>query len=306
MEATHNIAALRGKHHLGRFLPGLLGLAALGLAVPAAQAQTAYVDSFNSANGPGADTFGTLNLQTGAFTAINSNLSSGLFALGFGSDGTLYGLGQDNSTGTELYQVATDTGIETSLKDFADTPVFGGSGGADGNFTAITITAASTSLFTINPVTETLTAGIATSGSPDGLVVADGSGKVYVSSTTFGANGQQTTDTLDVLNTAATSPMTNLVGDTGLNNLFTGLYTGGQLYTFGTDPNGTGNEGIYTLSTATGAATLVAATSNNENIYAAAVSPAAVPEASTTLSFGLLLALGGLVIAKRKKAAASA
>ncbi|MGI4790252.1 MAG: LamG domain-containing protein [Janthinobacterium lividum] len=44
------------------------------------------------------------------------------------------------------------------------------------------------------------------------------------------------------------------------------------------------------------------------NIYASADVPAAVPEASTTVSFGLLLALGmgGVVIAARKKKAAAA
>lgn len=292
---------------------GLATLATLGLAAPAAYAQTAYVDSFAPTTpGSGIDTFGTLNLQTGSFTSIG-NLNTELFALGFGSDGTLYGLAPASGSGTDLYQVATDTGAETFVQNFTDFNVYGGSGNADGTFTAITqgtsANANRSSLFTVNPVAKTAAAGIMTFASADGLAVADGSGNVYVSDINTPGNG---TDGLDLVNTAAKHPGTAFLGDTGLNNLYTGLFSGGQLYTFGNTPTPvgfgqvSGPEGIYTLDTDTGAATLVAATSNDQTILAAALAPAAVPEASTTVSFGLLLALGGLVVVKRRKASLAA
>ena len=283
---------------------GLAALVALGLAAPAVQAQTAYVDSF----GFGGDTFGTLNLQTGTFTSIGT-LSSALFALGFGANGTLYGLGPDSSSGTELYQIATNTGAETSLQDFTGFNVYGGSGNADGTFTAITDPASASndhsSLVTVDPVAETATAGAMTFASADGFAVSDGSGSVYVSDTNVTGT---VTDGLDVVNTTAKHPTTAFLGDTGIADVYTGLFSGGQLYTFGYDPNSVDElEGVYTLSTDTGAATLVAATSNDQDIFAAALAPAAVPEASTTVSFGLLLACGGLaLIAKRRKGSFSA
>jgi len=286
----------------------LTTLAALGLAAPAVHAQTAYVDSFDGT----ADTFGTLNLQTGQFTSIGT-LSDQLLALGFGSNGTLYGLvSTTNSngvfTGTSLYRVATDTGAETFVQSFADFNVFGGSGNADGTFTAITQGAAAnnnrSSLFTVDPVAGTATAGAPTFANADGLAVADGSGNVFVSD--MSSNTGSNTDGLDVVDTAAKHPGTAFLGDTGLNDLFTGLFSGGQLYTFGFDPTSAGTpEGVYTLNTGTGVATLVAQTSNDQDIEAAALAPAAVPEASTTVSFGLL-ALGGLVLVKRRKASSSA
>ena len=285
----------------------LAALAALGLTAPAVQAQTAYVDS----NSSGVDTFGTLNLQTGQFTSIGT-LSSELFALGFGANGTLYGLGPAStstvtSTGTSLYQIATATGAETLVQSFAGFNVLGGSGNADGTFTAITQPDVDghSSLFTVDPAAQTATAGAMTFANADGLAVAGDSGNVYVSDNSVTGSA---TDGLDLVNTAARHPTTAYLGDTGITDLYTGLFSGGQLYTFGFNPNDVSPaEGVYTLNTDTGAATLVAATSNNQDIYAAAVAPAAVPEASTTLSFGLLLALGGLVFAvKRRKATLAA
>ena len=288
---------------LAKSLPGVLGLAALGLIAPAAHAQTAYVNSL----GGDVSSFGTLNLQTGVFTAINSNFGT-VYALGFGANGALYGLAPDSGAGTNLFQISTETGTETLLHDFTDVAVYGGSGNADGTFTAISDpTFASnnrSSLFTVDPVAQTLTLGVMTFAAADGLAVSDSSGNVFVSDTGVTDTGA---DGLDVINTHAKHPGTAFLGDTGLNDLYTGLFSGGQLYTFGYDPNSLDEaEGIYTLNTDTGAATFVAATSDNQTIYAAALapaSPAAVPEASTTISFGLLLAFGGLAVAaKRRKA----
>lgn len=295
MQATRSTRSLSGR------LAGVLGLAtlaALGLAAPAAHAQTAYVDSFGSS----VNTFGTLDLQTGSFTSIGT-LNTQLYALGFGANGTLYGLAPASNSGTDLYQVATDTGAETFVQNFTDFNVFGGSMNAEGTFTAITRGAAAnnnhSSLFTVDPVAQTATAGVMTFADADGLAVSDGSGNVFVSDVSTPGNG----DGLDVVNTAAKHPGTAFLGDTGIASVFTGLFSGGQLYTFGYDPNSTGQpEGIYTLNTDTGASTLVAATSNDQDIYAAALAPAAVPEASTTVSFGLLLAFGGLVVVRRRKA----
>lgn len=192
---------------LGKSLPGLLGLAALGLAAPTVHAQTAYVDSYSLSNGVGTDAFGTLNLQTGLFTTINPGLTNELYALGFGSDGALYGLAPDGSSGTDLYRVATDTGTETLLQDFAGYDIYGGSGGADGNFTAITNTDVNghSSLFSVNPVAQTVTAGPLTFAAADGLAVADGSGKVYVGDLFVTASGN---DGLDVVDTTAKPPST--------------------------------------------------------------------------------------------------
>ena len=294
MQATRSTRSLSGR------LAGVLGLAtlaALGLAAPAAHAQTAYVDSFGSS----VNTFGTLDLQTGSFTSIGT-LSTQLYALGFGANGMLYGLAPASNSGTGLYQVATDTGAETLVQNFTDFNVFGGSMNADGTFTAIAAPDSNnhSNLFTVNPVAETATAGTMTFANADGLAVSDGSGNVYVSDINTPGNG---TDGLDVVNTAAKHPGTAFLGDTGIASVFTGLFSGGQLYTFGYDPNSTGQpEGIYTLNTDTGASTFVAATSNDQSILAAALAPAAVPEASTTVSFGLLLALGAFTIVKRRKA----
>ncbi len=283
---------------------GFAALAALGMAAPAAQAQTAYVDSYDGM--AKVDIFGTLSLQTGTFAPIGT-LSTELYALGFGANGTLYGLAPDGALGTELYQIATDTGAETPLQDFAGFDLYGGSGNADGTFTAVTApnSAGRSSLFTVDPVAQTTTAGTQTFASADGLAVSDGSGNVYVSDTT--ATGTNT-DGLDLINTAAKHPGTAFLGDTGLAQVYTGLFSGGQLYTFAYDPNSVDElEGVYTLSTDTGAATFVATTSNDQSILAAALAPAAVPEASTTISFGLLLTLGGLAVAvKRRKTRAAA
>lgn len=299
MQPTRKSALLLSKCLLGKCLTGA-ALAVLGLAAPAAQAQTAYVDTYVAGNatasqGSLVETFGTLDLQTGVFTSIGS-VNQSLFALGFGSDGLLYGLGPDDGGGTNLYQVATGTGAETALQDFAGFAIAGGSGDADGTFTAITSPGlnSDSSLFTVDPTAGTATAGTATLVITNGLAVADGSGSVYVGvyNTSTGVGS------LDVVNASAVTPL----GDTGLNNLYTGLFSGGQLYTFGFDSASADMlEGIYTLDTSTGAATLVAATSNNQDVFAAALVPAAVPEAPTTVSFGLLLAFGGFLAVKCRK-----
>ena len=307
MPATQSTFSLFAFPRGGRCLTGGAGLATLallGLAPLAAHAQTAYVDTYaaSTPQGPLVETFGTLDLQTGSFTFIGA-VDQSLYALGFGSNGLLYGLGPDQSGGTNLYQVATNTGAESTLQDFAGFDVLGGSGNADGTFTAITSPDANgnSSFFTVDPVAGTAASVAATSASADGLAVADSLGDVYFSD--YGVAGS-TTDSLDVRNASGDF----VLGDTGLSDVYTGLFSGGQLYTFGYDPNSFAQaEGIYTLDTTTGMATFVAPTSNDQDILASALVPAAVPEPSTTISFGLLLTLAGLAVAvKRRKVRAAA
>ena len=69
------------------------------------------------------------------------------------------------------------------------------------------------------------------------------------------------------------------------------------------------NDQLYTVNTSTGAASLVApgaggtgfGFSSISGLVPAGAVPAAVPEASTVVSFGALLALGGLLVIRRRK-----
>ena len=69
------------------------------------------------------------------------------------------------------------------------------------------------------------------------------------------------------------------------------------------------NDQLYTVNTSTGAASLVAPGAGGTGIGFSSISglvpaadvPAAVPEASTVVSFGALLALGGLLVIRRRK-----
>ena len=75
--------------------------------------------------------------------------------------------------------------------------------------------------------------------------------------------------------------------------------------------NPMGNQLDFAFSSVAGTPVAIASlgadnTGTTFNLVTGATAPPAVPEASTTASFGLLLALGGLAIAaKRKKAASS-
>ena len=275
-------------------------LAALGLAAaPAARAQTAYVDSFNASSRT--DSFGTIDLQTGLFTSIDSNIPDELYALGFGSDGNLYGLGPDGSS-TDLIQISTTDGTETLLQTFNNVSVYGG-GITDGSgiFTAITSANSQlrSSLFTLDPVAQTETDGPLTFADADGLVVTDGKGNAFVSDINITASGN---DGLDSTSTTKTS--TTFLGDTGLKDVYTGVLSAGSLYTFAYDPN-IGQEGVYTLNTTDGSSSLVAFTSNDEDILAAALAPAAAPEPSQFAAFGIgLFGLGALTFRAKKRHAA--
>ncbi len=108
----------------------------------------------------------------------------------------------------------------------------------------------------------------------------------------------------------ANTPYTNVFYDNNITFYTTSIVTGVGTYTlqpgFATlDLQGITYSGEFT-STISGVPTIAARGIAGGSLI---VTPAAVPEASTTVSFGLLLALGmgGVVIAaKKKKVAASA
>ncbi len=283
--------ALFSRRCAAAVIPTALTLAALGAARPAA-AQAVFVVSSDGE-------FGTVSLQTGAFTLVDDNyFPVQMAALGFAPDGTLYGLATGGD-GTDLYSIDPTNGDLLSEKNVSGNSINGGSIVGD-TFYALSADPSAT-LFTVNTTTDTSTdIQTGTGVEADGLTVLDGRGNVYAADTSVspGTNGD---DGIDVIkqNGGSAAPTVLGTGDTGLNYLYSGVFTNNTLYGFGDDS--TGALGVFTINTTTGASTLVAPVTGlaGNILFAAALTPAPEPSQSVGLGFGAL-GLGGLVLRARK------
>lgn len=280
--------------------------AAVAVLTGPAQAQNPYAVAQVSANGVLSFEFGTVSLSTGSFTSITVDPGyQNVFGLGFGSNGRLYGLSADGTPTSPVldeYLINPATGAMTLQKTFAGTSFYGASANGSGVFTGVTnpTDTGQSTLFTLNPVTGTLVVGASTSVAADGLVVSDGLGNIYASSLNSQNNGSDGLAKIKDNGTGASS----FVGSTGIGQVYTGFFSRGSLYAFGTDSSS--NPGLYTLSTTTGAAKLVAAVSLSTNSVVLSAALAPVPELSTTAAMGVgLLGLGVLVLAARRRKAAA-
>jgi hypothetical protein len=236
------------------------------------------------------DAFGTVDLTTGTYTSIGTT-SVGLNGLTVAPDGTLYGMGSDNT----LYTVNRSTaGL---------TPV-----GATGSFFGLVNLAArsdgalfATDAFTngpggfvntVNPKTGTATS-IGQSGLSGGFA-ATGGLAFGPGNTLFMQYGLSTTDlyTVNQSTALATKLGTSGVSTNGL------VFTGGNAYAF----NFFGE--IFTLDTTTGAATDtgVAVTGGFGQIDAATAAAVPEPTSLALVSFGAA-SLAGYSWRRRRAAA---
>lgn len=285
----------------------LAALAALAsLAVPA-HAQSVFV----IANGTdGANTgyqFGTIDLQTGNFTNIANNAAyQFIYGLGFGSNGTLYALkdaGTPSSPELDEFTIDQGTGALSNEVVLTGDSLFGGSANAQGVFTGLTDpgSASDGKLFTFDLAAGTFTLGAQTLVNPDGLVVPDGMGNIYASDRGVLATRN---DGLDkVFNT--TTGAAQFVGDTGVADVFTGMFINGSLFTVAQGAGSALN--VYTLNTGTSAANFVTGTSfdNSASVQAIALAPTPEPSPVVAVVVGML-GLGGLTLRARRKSSVRA
>lgn len=280
----------------------LLALALLATLALPARAQTVYICTDTYTKHPPTFSFGTLNLQTGAFHAIATNKRyKNVTALGFGANGKLYALCYDLSSAPvamDEYTIDTTTGDMTLQKKFADTFIACAGADSKGVFTGFLqdTRAGGFRLFTLDPVAQSLQVGALTLVQPTGLVVADGLGHVYASSKQGQDYGLGTLAEIINVHTGAAV----FLGKPGLAGLNTGFLFHGLLYTLGEDTHFTPiprsstvttyllNTGIYTLNLTTGAARLVSGTTltGASVVLAAALAPGAEAAASSPAVHG--------------------
>ena len=190
----------------------------------------------------GAGQFGTLDLHTGALTALGS---AGVLLGGLGVyRGNLYG-GQHN--GNNLYQVNPADGSLTAVgkSNITDFNLFGsttsGLYALDSNF----------NLYSVDPTTAAATRLGPTGFSAPGCCTALSSGApVLYFITTLGSG-----TTLYSLNTATGAP--TMIGPTNTGNIGALVFENGTLYA------GAYRGGIYTLNTATGHGTSMSDSAGN-------------------------------------------
>ena len=257
----------------------LAGLAALGLtAARPAQAQTAYAVDTQSLY--------TINLTTGAATLIGND-GRDLEGLAISPTGALFG----TDSGGNLFSLSATTGAATLIGstglgnieglDFFGSTLIGSDFINPTTFYSInTATAAPTAI--VSAATGVLR-GIDATGPTSALVISD--------QPTF-----QTLQSVDLTSGTVTSIGT--LAGTGISGDFSGLDFAANGNLYGVDSGGDFDQ----INPLTGATTLI----KNDGLvfldFKIAGTPA-VPEASTTVSFGLLLALGmgGMVIAAKRK-----
>lgn len=200
-----------------------------------AGSDTAYVIT-------GAGQFGTLDLHTGAFTALGN---AGVLLGGLGVyRGNLYG-GQHN--GNTLYQVNPADGSLTAVgkSNIADFNLFGsttsGLYALDSNF----------NLYSVDPTSAAATRIGSTGFSAPGCCTALSSGAPDLYFVTTLGSGT----TLYSLNTATGAP--TVIGPTNTGNIGALVFENGTLYA------GAYRGGIYTLNTATGQGTSICDSAGN-------------------------------------------
>lgn len=288
--------------------PGkLIALAALAAVAVPAHAQEAYATGFTGVRFAFTSEFGTVNLQTGVFSPIAARTDyASVRALSFGSNGTLYALtfnGSDTAPIIGLDSVDPATGALTVQNAFAGNMLGGVGGDSQGVFIGFRSPDVETggSVFTFNPVTQTFQNGTVKLGGGDGLVIRDNTGTIYTA-----AGGFSGTGTDDLLKYPGLNASTSTdLGDTGINTIQTGLLANGNLYAFGRDAKNT--PGLYTLSTTTGAASLVALTTQGGPAFvnAAVLAPSPEPSPVVAVLVGIM-GTGALCVRARRKAAANA
>lgn len=234
-----------------------------------------------------------LNPTTGAYTLIGTT-SELIGGLGYGANGQLYGLGQDG-TGS-LFAINTTTAALTFIGN-TGVPTAGSAGYSFGATSDGTLYADSNGKsYQINPATGTAvllgSLGFTSTGGLNG----DDKGNLYL---TGGSQSQ------GLYQVSRTTGQGTPIGTSTYGTVYGLADTGGTLYAINT----TGS--IFSVNTATAAGTLMATYNGATvgSVYAAAaqLSPAPVPEASTTVSLGLLLTLGlgAVVVSARRRKASS-
>lgn len=262
-------------------------LTVAGMAAPAlAGGNSLYVESRNHQ-------FGVLNPTTGAYTLIGTTTEL-IGGLGFAANGQLYGLGED-STGS-LFAINATTAALTFIGN-TGVPTAGSAGysfcaTSDGTFYADS----NGKSYQINPATGAATLLGSLGFTSTGGLSGDDKGNLYL---TGGSQNQ------GLYQVNRTTGQGTLIGTSTYGTVYGLADTGGTLY----GVNTTGS--VFSVNTTTAAGTLTATYNvvTAGTVYAAAaqLSPAPVPEASTTLSLGLLLmlGLGGAVVSARRRKASS-
>ncbi len=289
-------------------LPGLLGLAALGFLAPDAQAQDAYSQAVLAAH----------PLAYFPLDSVNQPSAVGGFTTTFNGSATTTAPGGGAP-------IASDPGsIGASFDGTPDTSGFGSGPSITTSVGSANPTGASTILgwFSLaqSPGTDGTSgiyyvAGRSQSGNDLDLQVQNDD-RLYF----YTAGGGNVNAALPgpALNQyyffAATEDPATQIADLYIDGSLVATSTGDVSGSPHTSAFTIGDSSVFTPRNFDGSIDDVALYSNAlssaqiAGIYASAAAPAAVPEASTTVSFGLLLALGlgGVVIAKKKKAAAAA
>ncbi len=263
----------------------LLGLAASS---PAQAGNPVYVESGNSQ-------FGVLNPTTGAYTLIGTFSSNiGIGGLCFGAKGNLYGVGYNfTNKSIGLYQINTANAALSVVGNLGFSPQVGYGIGttSDGALYAYS----GNTFYQINPTTSAAMPVGSLGVIADGAFNGDDSGHLYLT----GGSKNQGFYEVDRITGQAT-----LIGTSSYGTVFSLADTGGTLYAI----NDSGS--IFSVNTATGESTLTATydTAADGVVNAAAAQFSPIPEASTTVSFGLLLCLGlagwlGVCAARRRRRA---
>jgi hypothetical protein len=255
----------------------------------------AYVVAHDYGASRGPDIFGRVDVATGGFDLI-SNLSTPgftIFGMGFGTNGQLYGVGFNFASFTspgELFGLNPSTGAATDLGPITFSPA-GAAGSANGTLFALDATTSPpTSLYSINPLSNSSNLIGTVPFTSDGLVAVDSKGNLFAAGNLDGS----------FFNVNTTNASTTLIGNTGLGgSLFAGTFVGSTLYGFAA----TGaNDTIVTIDTSNASITTGAniALPSNYSVVAAA----SVPEPSSLIlgASGVLSALACGLLRRRKSA----
>jgi PEP-CTERM motif len=244
-----------------RFFRGLVSLALLSVAAGVTSADTMDDVTLES------PTFGTMDLQTGAFTAIGSGIS-GIEDLTRLPGGPLYGVNSYH----QLLDINPSTGV-ASLIGLMGNDIYGAKLDANGTLFGYN----RTDLYTVNTSNGNVALvgafGIPTGGYYD---AAFNGNNMYFQET----NGAASTSNLYTVNTS--TGQASLVGNVGF-SVGAMDFEKGTLYGF------TLSGQIITINTATGSGTFLVNQQTSSAVFAAATAASAVPEPGSLclLSLGL-------------------